>query len=85
MEHYGDIVADKGFMIHKDCCGARFITLQIPSGKRGTAQMSMNDLNQTKQVATIRILVEQIIRHVKTFRILKYAMSIYLIGLSDNR
>jgi hypothetical protein len=82
LEPYDEIMADKGFMIHKEC-EARLVTLQIPPGKRGTVQMSVNDLNQTKQVANIRILVEQVIRRVKTFRILKYEMPISLIGLSD--
>ena len=57
------IMADKGFTLQKEC-DARSVHLRIPAGKRGAIQMSSRDLVQTKQIANIRILVEQI-KHLK--------------------
>ena len=58
-----EIMADKGFTLQKEC-DARSVHLRIPAGKRGAIQMSSRDLVQTKQIANIRILVEQI-KHLK--------------------
>ena len=69
------IMADKGFPIQEDC-SFRSLQLLVPPGKRGQDQMSISDIEKTKKIATLRILVEQVIRRLKTFRILKYQLPI---------
>lgn len=82
LNDYDHIMADKGFPIH-DECAARHVTMHIPPGKRGASQMLPSQVLKTKKVANLRILVEQIIRRMKTFRILKYEMPITIVYLSD--
>ena len=74
--------ADKGFAI-SDECAIRNITLHMPPGKRGQVQMSSAAVQKTKRVANFRILIEQVIRRLKTFRILKYELPISLIPSVD--
>jgi len=54
------IQADKGFNISADY-DARLISLDVPPGKRGAAQLSVAACNKTKHIANQRILVEQVI------------------------
>ena len=82
LEAYDVIQADKGFNIQTDC-EARLVTLHIPPGKRGLSQMPTALVNKTKRIANLRILVEQVIRRVKTFRILKYELPISMIPHGD--
>ena len=74
------IQANKGFLIHKEC-EARSINLQIPPGKKGKCQMSVPALVKTKRIANVRILVEQVIRRLKTFVILKNEIPISIVYL----
>ena len=67
--------ADKGFHI-RDECDKRNITIDIPAGLRGKTQMTKIAVERTKRVATLRILVEQVIRRLKTFKILSRQISI---------
>ena len=55
------------------------IYLSVPPGKRGTSEMTPNDVKNTSEIAKLRILVEQIIRRVKTFRILSCEVPITLL------
>lgn len=82
LDAYDVIQADKGFNIQADC-DARLVTLHIPPGKRGMAQMPIALVNKTKRVANLRILVEQVIRRLKTFRMLKYELPITMIPHGD--
>ena len=75
---YSRIMADKGFNLAAECA-ARSIYLSVPPGKRGTSQMTPNDVKNTSEIAKLRILVEQIIRRVKTFRILSCEVPITLL------
>ena len=56
-------MADKGFHIATECA-ERSIHLIVPPGRRETSQMTSAKLKKT------RILVEQVIRRMKTFKIL---------------
>ena len=82
LEPYDMIMADKGFNI-SDELAARSVSLHIPPGKRGTAQMLLPNVTKTKRIANIRILVEQVIRRIKTFRIVKYEMPISVVPLAN--
>ena len=78
LEPYDLLQADKGFNI-QDECASRRITLHIPPGKRGQTQMSCAAVKKTGRIANLRILVEQVIRRLKTFRIIKYEVPITLV------
>ena len=75
--------ADKGFNIASDC-EARLISLDIPPGKRGALQLTAAACQKTKRIANQRILVEQVIRRLKTFRILQTELPITLVPLADD-
>ena len=81
---YGDeVMADKGFIIAEDLL-VRHCRLHIPPGKRSSEQMRKEDVTKTKEVANLRIFVEQAIRRLKTFKTLKYEMSILLLNKCDD-
>ena len=81
---YGDVVmADKGFTIAEDLL-VRHCQLYIPPGKRGQEQMSKAEVNKTKEIANLRIFVEQAIRRLKTFRIIKHEVPIVLVDKIDD-
>lgn len=82
LEPHDQIMADKGFPIYEECA-ARLVSVHIPPGKRGNIQMQPSHIVKTKRIANLRILVEQVIRRMKTFRLLKYEMPISIIYLSD--
>jgi len=72
-EAYTGRISDKA--LTNDCniqneCDARLIYFTVPPGRRGTAQMSLTEVKETSRIAKLRILIEQVIRRVKTFHIL---------------
>ena len=80
---YSSIMADKGFNLFAECA-ARRINFIVPSGKRGTSQMTPTEVKKTSSIAKLRILVEQVIRRMKTFRIIAQEVPITLLDhLSD--
>ena len=81
-EPYDAIQADKGFNISQDC-DARLLSLHIPPGKRGQIQMTKADVKKTKNIANLRILVEQVIRRLKSFSILSNQMPVTLLPSAD--
>ena len=83
LEMYDMIQADKGFNISAEC-EARLLSLDVPPGKRGVAQLSVAACNKTKPIANQRILVEQVIRRLKTFRILQTELPITLVPSADD-
>lgn len=83
LDMYDMIQADKGFNIGSDC-ETRLLSLDVPPGKRGAAQMSAAAVNKTKRIANLRILVEQVIRRLKTFRILQTELPISLLPCADD-
>ena len=83
LEPYDAVMADRGFTIAEDLLLHR-ADLFIPPGKRGQEQFTKADVQKTKTVANLRIFVEQAIRRLKTFRIIKNELPISLIGNLDN-
>ena len=63
---------------------ARQITHYIPPGKRGMSKMGNVEVAKTSRIAKLRILVEQVIRKVKGFRILSTEIPITLIPQIDD-
>lgn len=80
---YSQIMYDKGFNLTKEC-ESRFISIAVPPGKRGSAQMTPAEIRKTKRIANLRILVEQVIRRLKSFRILGSEYPISMIKLFDD-
>ena len=83
LEPYCSIMADRGFRISQECT-SRQIQLIIPPGRRGHTQMLSGQVLKTKEIAQLRILVEQVIRRLKCFRILSQELPLNLIGHIDD-
>ena len=77
------VLADRGFPIAEDVA-LHHAHLHIPPGRRGAQQMTQADVAKTKEIANLRIFVEQAIRRLKTFRLLKYEVPITLLPHIDN-
>ena len=75
-------MADKGFNIENECLLYN-LSLYVPLGKRGIYQMVSSELIKTKKIANTRILVKQVIRQVKTFKIFASELPISLIRHID--
>ena len=76
---YSRVMADKGFNI-ADECAARHLYFTVPPGKSGCSQMTPSEVKKTSDIAKLRILVEQVIRRMKTFRIIAGEVPISLLG-----
>jgi len=63
------IMADKGINICNEC-EQRGISLYVPHGKRCHSQMTSSAVFDTKRISNNRIIIEQVIRRLKTFKIL---------------
>lgn len=63
------IMADRGFVIEEEC-RKRSIQLNISPFMRGKTQLSPEEEQETRQIASVRIHIERVIRRIKTFKIL---------------
>ena len=77
------IMADKRFQITEEL-EARQVTLLIPPGRRGDAQVSISKVRKTKKIANLRICIEQIIGRLKVYHILSREMSNNICSQIDN-
>ena len=76
------VMADKGFNI-SDLLALKHADIVIPPGRRGAFQMHNKDVKKTKNIANRRIRVEQVIRRIKSFNMLKYEVPIKLLHVLD--
>ena len=76
-------MADRGFTISEDLL-LHHARLHIPPGKRGQEQFSRAEVKKTKEIANLRIYVEQAIRRLKTFRLIKHELPISLLENIDD-
>ena len=76
------VMADKGFNI-SDLLALKHADIVIPPGRRGAFQMPNKDVMKTKDIANRRIRVEQVIRRIKSFNMLKYEVPIKLLHVLD--
>jgi hypothetical protein len=83
LEPHDTVMADRGFTTAEDLL-LRRAQLFIPPGKRGQEQFSIAEVKKTKTIANLRIFVEQAIRRMKTFRLIKNELPISLLGNLDN-
>lgn len=83
LEPLDTVMADRGFQI-RDELTLHQSYLLVPPGRRGACQMSNQEVKKTKQIANRRIYIEQAIRRVKCFRILKHELPITLVPHLDD-
>lgn len=83
LEPYVEVMADRGFTIGENLMLLR-AGLFIPPGKRGQEQFMKAEVQKTKTMANLRIFVEQAIRRLKTFLLIKNELPICLICNLDN-
>lgn len=77
IEPYDTVLADRGFQINNEIT-LLLGKLLVPPGKRGAVQMTKDEVLKTKEIANRRIYIEQAIRRMKTFRILKFEVPLTL-------
>ena len=82
-EPHDEVMADRGFTIGEDLL-LRHCKLHIPPGKRGQEQFTKAEVHKTKKIANLRIYVEQAIRRLKTFRLIKNELPISLLSNIDD-
>nr|XP_047130218.1 uncharacterized protein LOC124810063 [Hydra vulgaris] len=80
---YSTLMADKGFSLY-DECAARSLYFLVPPGKRGATQMTPGEIKKTSNIAKVRILVEQVIRRLKTFKIIANEIPISMLSHVDD-
>lgn len=83
IEPYDKVMADRGFPIREELTLLR-AELLVPPGRRGVSQMSASDVSKTKSIANRRIYVEQAIRRLKQFHIIKNEIPITLLHHLDD-
>ena len=79
MEQHDEVMADRGFTISEDLL-LQHAKLHIPPGKRGQEQFSKSEVKKTKEIANLRIYVQQAVRRLKTFRLIKNELPISMLG-----
>ncbi|XP_020900620.1 uncharacterized protein LOC110239252 [Exaiptasia diaphana] len=83
LERRDEVMADRGFTITEDLL-IRNCRLHIPPGKRGQEQFTKAEVAKTKEIANLRIYVEQAIRRLRTFRLIEHELPISLLGNIDD-
>ena len=58
--------------------------LSVPPGKRGASQFMSKDVTETCKIAKVRILVEQVIRQMKTFRLIANELPLSLVPQAND-
>ena len=76
-------MADKGFTIMEELLLTN-CRLHVPPGKRGHEQLTKQQVLKTMTITNLRIFVEQAIRRLKSFCILKHELSISLLDKLDD-
>ena len=75
LQPYDEVMADRGFKIH-DLLSFHQCFLTIPPSKHTNLQMSAKEVKTTSRIANVRIYVEQAIKRIKHFLILKRELPI---------
>ena len=60
------ILADRGFTLHDDFAAACSAELVIPAFTKGKKQLSAKEVETTRKIANVRILVERVIGNLKS-------------------
>ena len=76
-------MADRGFQIKEELL-LKFCSLAVPPGARAKSQFTGKEVKDTKEIANLRIHVEQAINRIKTFRILISVLPISILHHADD-
>ena len=76
-------MADRGFKIKTDLALTQ-CTLAIPPSAASGCQMVSRNVKETSTVANVRIYVEQVIKNLKDYRILKNEMQLKYLPIVDD-
>jgi len=84
LEQGDDVMADKGFTI-TEALKKKGATLNIPPFLRESlsGQFTVNEVEQTQQIAAVRIHVERAIRRIKEYHFFDSVVPLSLIGSID--
>ena len=77
------ILADRGFSIQEEL-SVRGAVLKVPKFTRGKKQLSQKDVDESRQLAHVRIHVERVIGRIKDFRLLQTIIPISQVDLIDD-
>ena len=81
---YGNcILADRGFTIEQELATQGAI-LKIPRFTRGKKQMSGKEVDESREIANVRIHVERVIGRLRKFDILQSIIPITQVHLTDH-
>ena len=84
LEPFDQVMADRGFKIKTDLAMKQCTLCIPPSAAKGTQMVSRSAVKETSNIANVRIYVEQAIKRMKEFRILKTQLPIlYLPIIND--
>ncbi|XP_047124247.1 uncharacterized protein LOC124806968 [Hydra vulgaris] len=83
LEPYDQVMADRGFKIRTDLAYKQ-CTLCIPPSAVKGIQMSKEEVRETSNIANVRIYVEQAIKRIKHFRILKITQPLLYLPIMNN-
>ena len=83
LEPFDRVMADRGFKIKTDLAMHQCYLSIPPSAAKGS-QMTGSDVRETSRIANVRIFVEQAIKRMKEFRILKGEVSILELPLVND-
>ena len=76
-------MADRGFKIKTDLAMLQ-CSLSIPPSAASGIQMCQSDVKKTSNIANVRIYVEQAIKRLKDYRILKNEIPLLYIPIFDD-
>ena len=82
LEPCDDVMADKGFTLRK-LLSAKGVTLKIPPFLQGKHQFSHLEIQETEQIAKLRIHIERVNRMVKEFRFFDTPVPLSLLGTAN--
>ena len=78
-----EAIAERGFKIQK-MLAFHQCTFAIPPSKHSNLQMTAKDARGTSRIANVRIYVEQAIKRIKDFLIVKRELPISLLPMADD-
>ena len=83
LEPRDEVMADRGFKIKTDLAMYQ-CTLTIPPSAAAGVQMCNSDVQKTSSIANVRIYVEQAIKRLKDYRILKNEIPLLYLPIFDD-
>lgn len=83
LEHGDCILADRGFTVANEIATKGAI-LKIPNFTRGKSQMTGKEIDESREIANVRIHVERVIGRMRKFRILQSIIPITQVDLTNN-